>query len=106
MDENIQNLFYTAKKKTKDVSKEEFVKFIDNYPRKLVRDVFGACMPPLVTYNDFELANRWSASVVASTYLYDDDPNGYFYEPESEREYTIVTNYEELYNSKTGYEAT
>jgi hypothetical protein len=42
-----------------------FKSYLEAYPRKLERDVFGAYEPPLVTYNDFTLGN-WPASVVAS----------------------------------------
>lgn len=89
----------------KRVTHDEFVTFVQNYPRKLTYDAFGAFDPPLVTYNDFELANRWPFSVVASTRLYDEDPKGYFYESPDKRDYYIVTNYDELYASKTGYKA-
>lgn len=44
---------------------EELEEFVKSYPRKLVSDVYGACEPPLVTYNDFTLGN-WPESVVAS----------------------------------------
>lgn len=94
--------FYTANPITKSVTKEKFNEFIKNYPRKLERDVCGISDPPAVSYNDFELANRWPYSIVASTFLYDDDPNGWFYEPEDKRAYRIVVNYEELFDSKTG----
>ena len=47
-------------------SADEFKKFLDSYPRKLERNIFGACEPPLVTYNDFERAPYWPDSVVAS----------------------------------------
>lgn len=99
----IENKFYTAEPKSKYVSKAEFVEFIKNYPRKLEKNVCGIYDPPSVTYNDFELANRWPYSVVASTFAYDDDPNGYYYEDENKRVYRIVENYEELFSSKTGY---
>ena len=95
--------FYTAEPIEKEVTKTEFEEFIANYPRKLVKDVCGISDPPAVSYNDFELANRWPWGVVARTWLYDDNPNGYFYEPENERSYIITVNYEELFNSKTGY---
>lgn len=94
--------FYTAEPIMKSVTKEEFIKFITKYPRKLVKDVCGICDPPSVSYNDFELSNRWPYSVVASTCLYDDNPDDYFYCPEDERSYVIVENYEELFKSKTG----
>lgn len=97
-----QEYFYTEKPISKRVSKEEFVEFINNYPRQLTRDVCGICDPPSVSYNDFELANRWPYSVVARTFLYDDNPNGYFYEPEEKRTYSITINYQDLFASKTG----
>ena len=74
-----------------------------NYPRKLDCDVCGICDPPSITYNDFVLANRWPYSVVASTFSYDDNPDGYCYEPDEERIYRVVENFEELFESKTGY---
>ena len=100
----MENKFYTAEPKEKRVSKSEFVECVKNYPRKLERDVCGICDPPSITYNDFELANRWPYSVVASTFAYDDNPDGYFYETEESRIYKIVENHEELFKSKTGYE--
>ncbi len=98
-----ENKFYTADRILKNVSKEEFLEFLKAYPRPLTVDVYAVCEPPLVTYNDFELANRWPYSVVASTDKYSDDPNDYYYVPEEEREYTIVENFEDLFQSKTGY---
>lgn len=50
-----------------DVTEEAFRAFVKNYPRRLERDVYGACEPPLITYNDFELAPAWPESIVAST---------------------------------------
>ena len=97
-----QEYFYTAKPIKKNVTKQEFIDFINNYPRQLERDVFGACDPPAISYNDFELANRWPYSIVASTHYYSDDPTDYYYEPEDNRDYIIVENYKELFNSKTG----
>lgn len=96
-----QEFFYTAKPIKKKVTKEEFERYISNYPRRLEVDVCGISDPPLISYNDFELANRWPYSVVARTWAYDDNPNDYFYEPEEEREYYIIENYEELFLSKT-----
>ena len=97
--------YYTAEPIYKKVSKQEYIDFIKKYPRLLERDVFGACDPPYVTYNDFELANRWPYSIVADTYLYDDEPNKYYYEPEESRTYRILINYKECFNSKTGNKA-
>ena len=75
------------------VSKDEFVKFLENYPRKLVVDACGLSDPPLVTYNDFSDGRKWGQdpdSVVAKTFAYSDDPNDYFYEPPEKREYMIL----------------
>ena len=99
------NRFYTAKPVKKRVSKAEFDEFLKNYPRALDCDVFKACDPPAVSYNDFALANRWPYSIVASTFIYSDDSNDYYYEPEENREYIIVINHEELFESQTGYVA-
>lgn len=94
--------YYAVEPTRKRVSKDEFMKFLESYPRKLRRDVYGACDPPSVTYNDFELADRWPYSIVASTFLYDPNPGDYFYEPEEERVYTIMTNFADVFNSRTG----
>lgn len=80
----------------KEVTKQEFIDFCNSYPRPLARDVCGISEPPAVSYNDFEIG-WWPLSVVASTHLYTDNPEDYFYVPEEERFYSIVTNYKELY---------
>lgn len=85
-----------TKSEIKKVTKQEFVDFCNSYPRPLVRDVCGISEPPVVSYNDFEIG-WWPLSAVAGTYLYDNNPGDYFYEPEEERYYWIVINHEELY---------
>ena len=81
---------------TKEVTKQEFIDFCNSYPRSLARDVCGISEPPAVSYNDFEIG-WWPLSVVASTHLYTDNPEDYFYVPEEKRFYSIVINYKELY---------
>jgi len=98
------NKFYTAQPIKKRVTKEEFNAFLKQYPRKLVSDVYGVCDPPAISYNDFELANRWPYSIVANTWAYEDDPNDYYYAAPENREYYIVENFAELFDSKTGYQ--
>lgn len=73
----------------KRVSKKEFNEFIKNYPRKLQVDVCGIWEPPLISYNDLALADRFPKTVVAMTYAYDDNPEDYYYEPEDSRFYGI-----------------
>lgn len=100
-----QEYFYTAQPNEVQVDYDTFINFINNYPRDLRRDVSGISGPPAVSYNDFELANRWPYSVVAHTWLYSNNPDDYWYEPHHYRKYYIVENYEELFNSKTGNKA-
>ena len=85
-----------TKPQTKEVTKQEFIDFCNSYPRSLTRDVCGISDPPAVSYNDFEIG-WWPLSVVASTHLYTDNPEDYFYTPEEKRFYSIVINYKELY---------
>lgn len=94
--------FYTKKPVFKRVTKQEFDEFIAKYPRRLKVDACGISEPPSITYNDFELANRWPHSIVANTFVYDDDPKSHYYMPEEERTYEIMENYEEVFASKTG----
>lgn len=50
----------------KKVTEEEFLKFITEYPKsKLEFDCFGACDPPLMSYNDFSDGKVWPESMVA-----------------------------------------
>ena len=101
-----QDKYYSIEPINKKVTKEEFYEFLKNYPRKLVCDVCGISEPPAVSYNDFELADRWPYSVVAHTWAYEDEPGSYYYAPEEERDYYIMTNYEEVFNSRTGINTT
>lgn len=80
----------------KEVTKQEFIDFCNSYSRALTRNVCGISEPPAVSYNDFEIG-WWPLSVVARTHLYANNPEDYFYEPEEERFYSIVINYEALY---------
>ena len=97
------NPYYPVKPKMVSVSESEFKAFLTNYPRKLDYDCNATCDPPAISYNDFELADRWPYSVVASTHAYDDDPNGYYYAKPEDRRYFVMENYEEVFASKTGY---
>ncbi len=83
--------FYTIEKRTRLVSKEEFYEFVSKYPRKLTEEYFMG----IYSYNDLKLANVWPWSIVAKIYegYGADDPD----------DYEIVINYEEVFNSKTGY---
>ena len=53
---------------SRDVSKEEFNDFVDNYPRKLVTDVAHVCEPPVLCYYDFEKYSG-SDAIVATVLL-------------------------------------
>ena len=49
----------------REVTEEEMLAHVKAWPRELERDVYRACDPPFVSYNDFTLGN-WPESVVAS----------------------------------------
>ena len=51
--------------KLRDVTQGEFEAFVRDYHRPLERDVYRACDPPYVSYNDLTLGD-WPDSVVAS----------------------------------------
>ena len=95
--------WFSIEPKYQRVSYGEFKKFISKYPRDLERNVYGVSDPPYVSYNDFELANRWPYSIVASTFLYVIDPKDIYYVAPEKRTYKIMTNFEEVFNSRTGY---
>lgn len=84
-----QEWFYTKEPVMKEVTEEGFKEFLKNYPRRLEGDVCGWAEPPTVTYNDFELANRWPYSIVAT-------------ECREYGTFRIMENYEEVFASKTG----
>ena len=72
------------------VSKEDFDKFISNYPSQLNVNVCGISEPLLVTYNDFSLKKKWPESVVAKYHDTECYPkNGKYPFIWEEREYYI-----------------
>ena len=101
-----REFYYTVEPIEKVVSEDEYIEYVNNYPRKLVRNVTGISDPPAVSYNDFELADRWPYSAVAYGHLWSDDPEHYFYCPKGNREYTIIENIEEVFASRTGNKTT
>jgi hypothetical protein len=98
-------MVYTKKPIFKRVTKQEFEEFLNLYPRALEKHGSAICEPPNISYNDFELANRWPYSIVANTFLYSDDENSYYYEPPEEKKYYILINYKKVFDSKTGNKA-
>ncbi len=48
-----------------EVSKDELVKFVREWPNKLDYDVATICEPPLGNYNDFSDGKEWPESMVA-----------------------------------------
>jgi len=99
------NNFYKLEPVFKAVSEKEYKKFIDEYPRRLERGWSGISSPPLISWNDWELANRFPFSVVAETYQYTDKKGDMWYKAPEDREFLIMENYKEVFNSKTGYVA-
>lgn len=99
---NSQDYYYSVEPIEKKVTEQEFYEFVGTYPRPLVRDCCGISEPPAISYNDFELADRWPYSVVASTFAYSDDPDDYYYTAKEDRVYRIMSNYKEVFKSRTG----
>lgn len=99
----LESPYYTIEPRMKSVTEAEFKEYLKNYPRKLDYDCNATCDPPAISYNDFELADKWPYSVVASTHAYDDDPEGYYYEKPEDRRYVVMVNHKEVFASKTGY---
>ena len=60
--------------KLKEVTKEEFNAFIDNYPTPLEYSILTICYPEKGQYNDFTLGD-WPISVVASFSLWGYNPD-------------------------------
>ena len=62
----------------REVSREQYLEFRLNYPRKLERDVYSVAEPPVVTDNDFTLGD-WPESVVAKIVCRSPaEPDAYF----------------------------
>ena len=74
-----------SKERFRKVSKEEFNKFIEDYPIKLDSNVIAFCEPPVLTYCDFENYNGWEA-VIAKAELND----SYSKDNENENEFYII----------------
>ena len=49
--------YYAVEPKFESVTKEKFEEFIKQYPRYLEENYCGIYSTPLITYNDFELAD-------------------------------------------------
>jgi len=92
----MDNDLYLYDPTIKKVSKEDFIGFINKYPRKLTQLYDGSITPPLITYHDFEMSTKWLYSIVAATFDYD-FPDGIFYQPEVERIYRILKNAENIF---------
>lgn len=81
-----ENVYYNVKPVFKNVTKQEYEKFIHTYPRILEMNAYGVFEPPLITANDFELAPKWPFSVVAKVWS---------------DQYLIAENYKEMFASRT-----
>ena len=70
--------------KYKKCTKGEFFNYISEYEKqngvKLVRDVYMACEPPMITYNDFSNGKKWPESIVVKSVAdgYMGDPQEYY----------------------------
>lgn len=83
---------YTVEPKLEDCTEEEFKKFIREYPNKLDRDYYM----DVFSYNDFTLAQRWPASIVAMRFP------AYYPEKGEKDEFKIAVNMKEVFESMKG----
>lgn len=61
----------TTNIKNTQVTKEEFEKFISQYPNKLETDISGITEPPTKTWNDYTSGLKWPESLVCLIKMYD-----------------------------------
>ena len=87
---------YSVGRISKRVDYDTFKEFVNNYPRDLIVNFDHGRTRTVILYNDYKLAPDLDFSAIAETYVYYYDENI----PRSEREYYIVINHEDLYNSK------
>ena len=78
----------------KQVSREEYQAFVENYPRELHKDVWQTVEPSLIMFNDLSLG-EWPKCIVAETWAYSDIPGDRYYVPMKDRRYFIRTDSEE-----------
>jgi len=71
----------------REVSREEFMEFINSYPKKLTQNTIAFCTPPLVCFDDFSDGKKQPESIVAkivwNTHMegcssYNGEPDQYF----------------------------
>lgn len=88
--------FYTVEPIFEKVSEEEFKSFICKYPNKLDVDCWGACEPPLISYNDFSIATHFPNSIIAK---HDGGEPNEYYGLDYKRKYYVASNYKEVLDS-------
>lgn len=92
--------YFTVEPIWKEVSQKEFHEYVKLYPRPLKCDAYAVFDDPVVSFNDFALADRWPVSVVAwysgpvslvALDAGDDDCK-----------YHVMENFDRVFASKTG----
>ena len=74
----------------KKVTESEFNNFIKEYDKRLEKDVFRACDPPFLTYNDFSADKIWPESIVAKVCLNSSMKYHPLYDGESDEYYIKI----------------
>lgn len=78
----------------KQVTRQECIDFVKNYPVRLEQDVAGMFEPPLRTFNDFSDGKVWPESIVAKVVL-NEDCHGMPGIPDKKNKYYILDKGEE-----------
>ena len=80
------------------ITEEDFNDFLANYPRPLVEDASRTITPTVISFNDYQLADKNPFSIVAECQeVYDDDG-----ELIGHNNFKVMTNYAACFNSRTG----
>lgn len=93
-----QEYYYSVDPVWSNVTKTQFDNFRHNYPRELVEDASRTQYPTIISFNDYELADKNPFSIVAeceAVYNASGERTGY-------TNYKVMSNYETVYASKTG----
>ena len=93
-----QEYYYTVDPVWTSVTQAQFDTFRHNYPRELVEDASRTQYPTIISFNDYELADKNPFSIVAeceAVFNSSGERTGY-------TKFKIMSNFAAVYASKTG----
>jgi len=93
-----QEYYYTVDPVWQTVTQVQFDTFRHNYPRELVEDASRTQYPTIISFNDYELADKNPFSIVAeceAVYNSSGERTGY-------TNYKVMSNFADVFASRTG----